>query len=390
MFDIKEFIFDGVSESPDVPDQGMDMHSFNDGVSIWYPYTDYNGGGAKLQKVIKYDIATDTLEEIALDVPPSGNHQVYQAIPSSNPSTPDIIWFYSAYGNRALWKYDKSDDSSEYIDLGVSTSFLFGGKISSMMIDGFEHIIATIVVVGEVVAYRDTPAQDIIKELDLGAITYGIQNDGVNFFYVQSVDGDLKAFTMTDAQDETINATIATQGAVDIAYDGTHIWASCKDVSGDTLLIEQFEPVYTGEIVTSFSLIDTHQTGSPTIANPVSIKANDRYVVACYESGSNDPPTLGWDILNRRTGIWFTFWDMVTQQVYPEAVTPYTKQYWETVTAEIVAPDAIYMTGYSPALQGGVMNSTNCPNGSMRLLKFTLFENGLNDALITGATLSSI
>ena len=88
-------------------------------------------------------------------------------------------------------------------------------------------------------------------------------------------------------------------------------------------------------------------------------------VVAPSESHATDPPTIGWSILNRKTGLWSDYWAQCTQSETLEGIGPFT-QYWKTVCVVLVGSD-FFISGYSDkdALD------TFQPCRSMRLLKFT-------------------
>jgi hypothetical protein len=390
-FDIKEYIFDGASSSPDVHVQGVDMHSFYDGEFIWYPYADYteHGGTGIVSYIIKFDPVTAALDIYPLEIPSEGDAAdepvIYQAIQGNDF---DTIWLYSTYTTRALWKFNKQDKESDYISMSAFTG-TFGGKVSSMMIGGVEHLVMTIIVGGFPVAYNvDTglfkELDNLIEPVDSG--TYGIQNDGTNFFMAEySTNGvkSLHAFTLDASDTATLDATISTIGAVDIAWDAVDEVIWCASRIADVLnLMEQYS--WDGA---DFERVSTRNAPNSLGVLPASIKVNDNYVAVCWESGTNDPPTLGWNILTRKTGVWYDFWNTAnTPGETPEALWPYTLQYWNTVTIEIDAPGAVYMTGYNvaPDWPAGYIENT-----SMRMLRLTPVGSKLSDGTLSDGTLSS-
>jgi hypothetical protein len=82
LFSFEEFIFDGVSESPNVAYQNLDMHSFYDGQYIWYPASNNN---ALTNSILRYDPSNDSLIAYALASYGGDSFpQVYQAIQDIN------------------------------------------------------------------------------------------------------------------------------------------------------------------------------------------------------------------------------------------------------------------------------------------------------------------
>jgi len=372
-YKIDEFIFDNVTNSPDVPNQGMDMHSFYDGKYVWYPYFEYSDSN-HISKLIKFNPVDDSLEIIALEIPTSPDIGVpYQAIQSV--ADVNIVWIYSAYQTRALWKFEKDTENSTYINLGVTG--VAGGKIVSIMIGGVEHVVTTIVSGGGtdyVMVYNtDTGVKTALPTSDFGTSNYGLQTDG-NKIFISGGD-EIQSFTLDASLNVTIVDTVSSASSVDIAWDGLYIW--CCGSTGSTNFIKQYS--------SSLVLLDTHQSGSPVGSLCASIKANSNYVAAVYEGGQIG--TLGWSILDRTTNIWNDYWGSVTSQTIPESVYPFTGQFWTTVCVEIDVPTAIYITGYSPAMQGKYMEESACPNKSMRLLKLTRVGLKLNNVILKGVAI---
>jgi hypothetical protein len=375
-FDIEELIFDGAAHSPDVPEQGADMHSCVVDGKIIYPYADMGVDLTLRNKVFIFDPDDNSLVVYPLAVPDEDACTVYDAVLSSNPATPNIIWLHSTYGTRALWWFNLDTKATGYIRLNDDTSAeeklvgSFGGKIISIMIGAQEHIVSTSTLYGKVVAYKvsDGTTTELVFATGSQTNHYGIQTDGVNIFlarYTGDGSGSITAFQLSDAHAvSNEQVVVTTDKPLDIAWDGTYIWAG--ESNPLTTRVEQFEPIIPVDVVTGWvggTYVSTHPTGSPQKGGPASIKANEFYVVAPWESHGNEPETIGWSILNRATGEWSDFWNTLTQSETPEGIWPFTGQYWPSVCVVLLGPSFI-ITGYSgdEILQ---------PNASMRMLKFT-------------------
>jgi hypothetical protein len=375
-FDIEELIFDGVANSPDVKDQGVDIHACVVDGKIIYPYADMGVDITLRNKVFIFDPDDNSLVVYPLAVPDEDACSVYDAVPSSNPATPDIIWLHSTYTTRALWWFNKDTKATGYIRLNDDSSAEeklpgdFGGKIISIMIGAEEHIVSTSTIYGKVIAYKvsDGTTTELAFLTGLQTQHFGIQTDGVNIFlarYTLEGGGSVTAFQLSDAHDVSGEQVVqTTDRPLDIAWDGIYIWAA--ESSLESSRVEQFKPTYDGADVDGWegdTYVSTHPTGSPQKGGPASIKANEFYVIAPWESHGNEPETIGWSILNRATGEWSDFWNTLTQSETPEGIWPYTGQYWPSVCGVLFGSSFI-ITGYSG-------NETIQPNASMRMLKFT-------------------
>jgi hypothetical protein len=360
----------------DLPNQIADPHSFFDGEYIWYPYMDNGEAAATRNKILRFTPKTNAIKIIQLASTPD-LCTVYQTIQGQDP---DTVWVYSSYGQRALWKFSKSSETSTYHPLtGITGDF--GGKIASAMVDGIETIVSTSIFNGYPTTYRVSDGR--ITSLDnaygFTLANYGLQVDKYGNFFITDGD-DIKAFSL-DADHVPINiVSREIENISDLAWDGLHVWGSSFDTTG-AAWVKKILPTYSGETVDGFEVVLTHDTGSLDTGAGASIKANNQYVVAVWESGQNDPPTIGWTIYDKERNEWSDFWNTVTNTTTPEGLYPYTDQYWNTVCVEIDVPGAFYITGYDPEL-------SYVPNTSMHILKMRYKGSILSNGTLSNATLS--
>lgn len=382
-FSTHELIFDGVSNSPDVPEQGMDIHMYYDGEYIWAAYTDFTHNSDNTGNyMIRLNPADDSVMLFPLVDADAGQTPIlYQAV-AGNDS--DTIIAYATYGNtRAIWRFKKSDATSVYFEIEESGNF--GGKAQAAVINEHDCVVLTSTYGGKPVVYDfDSEAE---TTLDLGTAHYGIQTDGQgNFFVADLTNNIIKAVTFNSEFVPNVNATIGTFGAVDLAWDGTYLWSSSS--TNTSTYIEQFEPVYTAAVVTGLVHVRSYLTGMEFSSVAPSIKATSKYVGAAWEKISPEKAYCGITILNRETGLWEQLESSTTNGDTAEAVAPWSAQYWPTVTIEIAAPQGIYVAGYNPIEQdGGFFQDAAIPNHSLRLVRLTPIPLVSQGVTIRGGTI---
>jgi len=403
--------------SPAVDNQGMDMHSFYDGTYIWYPERNYEDYTNNLIRFNPTDnsITVYPLVDYGSDRKPTD----YHAIPDPNDS--NIIWVWAAYGETALWKFNKTDKSSEYISgNGVATGS-FGGKIASFtQTNGTSKIWgAHVFNLGGLgfspVAYdedTDTFTHYTFHPYDDGSGVpgisdskyvgiYGMQSEGKNLFmangmgdkgYIYAIHNNFETdgtpieiatgiyATYIRTSDVATYESAEGEFFTDLAWDGTYLWASGADDTSNK--IYRIKPIFdddgyvTGYYDDSASEEDKlkeYDTGNGWTSLAPSIKANDKYVMAVWEATSNGK--FGGLLIDKTDN--FSTWNFAGdfEEIY-NYESPYFEEIWNTVTVEIDVPGTIYIAGYSPLLQQDDYCSGNpdiCSDVTnyMKILKMT-------------------
>ncbi|MCX6763863.1 MAG: hypothetical protein NTZ97_04010 [Candidatus Moranbacteria bacterium] len=417
-FSFQEFIYDGTSSqsgmithySPDVPNQWMDMHSFYDGTYIWYPEqnsVDHTNNLIKFNPVDNF-ITVYPLAGYGTDTAPIAYHAI------ADPLDSNIIWVWSPYGTDSLWKFNKTTKESTYISGQDRVTGTSGGKIARFtQANGTSRIWGTLVShtankgVSPVAYDENTDTfthytfHTDVPGVTNSAIfeTYGLQADGKNLFiasggcayiYVihnnfQTDGAPIDLVTTPQIQATYIRSSdvvtytgddLVNDGFSDLAWDGTYLWASGG--MGTSSAIFRIKPIFDGDgYVTGFydgNASDANQpkkysTGNGWVYLAPSIKANDKYVMAVWEA-----TTIGkfGGLLIDKTNDFSTYnfaGDF-------ENLSPFLGDVWNTVTSEIDVSGAIYITGYSPLLQGTIFCGAHpdvCANvnSSMHILKMT-------------------
>jgi len=386
-FTFDELIYDGINFQPDVPMQGMDMHSFYDGQYIWYPENSYDDDTNNL---IRFNPADDSITVYPLaDYGSDNNPTAYHAIADANDS--NYIWVWSAYGTHSLWKFNKTTHNSTYISgKNKVTGEGFGGKICCFtQSDSTYCIWGSLILGSSPVAYNETSDTfthytlhtDIPGVTGVSIGTYGIQADSKNIFIVNggaskgyvyaihnnfTTDGSttLNGLTVYYIDSDNVVAHSASTGNIyhDLACDGTYLWVGGRSASNNQ--IYRIQPTFDENgYVTGFGTPTVYNSGNGwTLATP-SIKANSKFVMAVWEDLTANG-RFGGILLDRENS--YAIW---TFKGDDENIYPWKTSYWVTAGVEIdtYAYGALYLSGYYPEAAGNWGGTTT--NKSMRLLK---------------------
>jgi hypothetical protein len=379
-----QFIFNELIYN-NAPAQGMDMHSFYDGQYIWYP--EHNNDD-NTNNLIQFNPTDDSIIVYRLaDYVSDNNPIAYHAI--ADPLDSNTIWVWAPYGTHSLWKFNKTTRESIYISGKDKVAGAgFGGKITRFtQLDGTSRIWGSLVFGSSPVAYDEdtntythyTMHTDIPGVTGASIEAYGLQSNDKNLFlcgsagdngYIYAVhnnfttdgtvtlSGAIQA-TYIKSSDVVTHTSVKGESYTDLAWDGTYLWASGGDATSNK--IYRIQPVFDNGYVTSFGEATIYDTGNGWVSLAPSIKANDKYVMAVWEAASLG--RFGGLLINKTNN--FATWNFAGDDVN---IYPFVEEYWPTVTVEIDAPGAIYITGYYPDGQGW---DEICPNKSMRILKMT-------------------